>query len=40
LKSFAVIKPGLPGQILEKVATNGKCDENSLKKVACLGALN
>jgi hypothetical protein len=33
------VMSGLPGQILEKVATKGKCDEKFLKKVACLGAL-
>jgi hypothetical protein len=32
-------KAGLPGQILEKVATKGKCDENFFKKVAYLGTL-
>jgi hypothetical protein len=34
-----MFKTSLPGQILEKVAIKGKCDEKFLKKVAYLGAL-
>jgi hypothetical protein len=38
-KQIIKFKAGLPGQILKKVATKGKCDEKFLKKVAYLGAL-
>jgi hypothetical protein len=31
-------KSGLPGQILEKVATKGECDENFLKKGSMSGS--